>query len=226
MDVFLVPVGNDAYELYSEEIEEPPTDESAEPPRGFFQRLKFRFTEMLAEAERDRRRGVAARADGGFLQRVKRRIMRWVAESIAEQMLLWKLRREPQADFYYPDDLTEDGAVAVRRRQLSRDFDKHRYWLAIDSVLMIAAGLLFWIPGPNVLGYYFAFRVVGHYFSLRGARNGLNAVTWTHHASAPLTELRRALQLDPSVRLQRVEDVAMRLRLDHLATFFQRMATS
>ena len=32
------------------------------------------------------------------------------------------------------------------------------------------SGLLFLVPGPNVIAYYFAFRMVGHYFSLRGAR--------------------------------------------------------
>jgi hypothetical protein len=31
--------------------------------------------------------------------------------------------------------------------------------------------------------------------------------------------------LDPASRLPHVEEVASRLRLDHLATFFQRMAT-
>ena len=75
-----------------------------------------------------------------------------------------------------------------------------------------------------VVGYYFAFRVVGHFFSVRGARNGLRKVVWTSHPSPPLTELRRALTLDPEVRLREVEHVAERLRLDHLATFFQRTA--
>jgi hypothetical protein len=241
MDVFLVPVGRDAYELYCEDVDEP-DDADAEglaedPPEGFFPRLKFRvlrpfrrlklrFTEMLAEAERERRRGAAVSGDGNWAQRAKRRGMRWVAESIAEQRLLWNMRRQVEGRFYYPDDLTEETAVSVMRRQLGRDFDKHRFWLAIDSVLLVLSGLLVLVPGPNVLGYYFAFRVVGHYFSVRGARRGLLTITWVNCPSTPLAELRAALALDPAVRLQQVEDVASRLRLDHLATFFQRTATS
>ena len=66
---------------------------------------------------------------------------------------------------------------------LARDLKKHRRWLAIDSVLMVLFGVvLFAVPGPNIVGYYFAFRVVGHYLSFRGARQGLNAVSWTPRA--------------------------------------------
>lgn len=225
MDVFLVPVGPDAYELYCEHVDEPDAPD-AEASGGIFARLKDRFSQVLLEAERDRRRGAAAPRDGGWLQRLKRRAMRWVAESIAAQRLLWNLRRHEAASLLYPDDMPADAAVLVMRRQLARDFDKHRFWLAIDSLLMVAAGLLFWLPGPNVLGYFFAFRVVGHYFSVRGARRGLKSVTWTPEASPALTELRRALSLDPAGRLRQAEEIASRLRLDHLATFFQRTVVS
>ena len=235
MDVFLVPVGRDAYELYCETPDEP--EEEVEPPRpsgrwgwlnvaAWFRRLKFRFSEMLAEAERERRRGAAVPTDGSWLQRARRRSMRWVAESIAEQRLLWRMRREEAADFFYPDDMAEPAALEVMRRQLTRDFEKHRFWLAIDSLLLVGAGMLFWLPGPNFLGYYFAFRVVGHYFSVRGAKCGLERIRWSNQASGPLTELRQALAMDPDVRLRQVEDVAVRLRLDHLATFYQRMVVS
>ena len=40
-------------------------------------------------------------------------------------------------------------------------------------VLLIVSGVLALVPGPNVLAYYFAFRVVGHWLSMRGARQGL-----------------------------------------------------
>ena len=224
MDVFLVPVGPETYEPYCEDVDEP--EVATEPPQGVFARLKFRFTEMLAEAERERRQGHASAPEGGAVQRSKRRVMRWVAESIAEQRLLWNLRRVDSARFHFPDDMTAEAALGILRQHLSRDFEKHRFWLAIDSLLMLASGLLILIPGPNIIGYYFAFRVVGHFFSVRGARNGLVGVQWDFQPSPPLTDLRRALTLDPAVRLQQVEEVASRLRLDHLATFFQRTATS
>jgi hypothetical protein len=221
MDVFLVPVRRDAYELYCEHVDEPEAH-ADEPPDGFFARLRFRFHQMLAEAERERRQESAAVREGGWLVRVKRRMMRWVAETIAEQRLLWNLRGCHAAVLHYPDDLDDASAEQLMKQQLSRDFEKHRLWLAINSVLMILSGLLILVPGPNIIGYYFAFRVVGHFFSVRGARNGLTRVAWTKVAAAPLTELRGALSMDPAGRLRVAESVATMLRLDHLATFFQR----
>jgi hypothetical protein len=235
MEVYLVPVGADAYELYCETPDEPEDEIEPVRPAGrwwwlnaryWFHRLKYRFHITLAEAERERRRGAAVATDGSWWQRLRRRSVRWVAESIAEQRLLWNLRRETAAEFLHPDDMPEEAAVATLRRQLTRDFEKHRLWLAIDSILLVGAAALFWLPGPNFLGYFFAFRVVGHYFSVRGARSGLDRVQWHCGASGPLTELRAALGLDPAVRLRQVEDVAVRLQLDHLATFYQRMVAS
>jgi hypothetical protein len=150
--------------------------------------------------------------------------MRWVAESIAEQRLLWHLRRQASATFFYPNDLDEARAVAIRTKRILADFDKHRFWLAIDSLGFIASGLLMLVPGPNILAYYFAFRLVGHYLSLRGARQGLRFVEWRNVPSAPLAALRHAVHLEPDQREQRVNDVATELRLEHLAKFFERTA--
>jgi hypothetical protein len=235
MDVFLVPTGENEYELYTEEPDEIPAP-PPEVPGGFFRfftprgivglflRLKFRFTDMLAEAERDRRRGHAERSEeGGWASRLTRKVMRKVAESIAEQRLLWNLRGADDACFFYPSDVDEEVAVGELRRQLNRDFEKHRFWLAIDSLLLVASGALVLLPGPNILGYYFAFRVVGHFFSVRGAKRGLGGVTWTNKPSDPLANLRGLGALDPMERLEHVERVASALSLDHLPSFFQRV---
>src|SRR5688572_16934488 len=238
MDVFLVPTAENDYELYTEEVEDEEDVEVKEPEApasgffarlkqritGFFSRMKLRFTQMLAEAERERLRGHAENIEeGGWVSRITRKVMRWVAESIAEQRLLWNLRRTESATFYYPSDIPEADAVAELQRQLNRDFEKHRFWLAIDSVLLVVSGLLVLVPGPNILGYYFAFRVVGHFFSVRGARRGLNGVVWAHEAREPLARLRGVGAMDPVAGLEQVEAIASELRLDHLPSFFQRV---
>jgi hypothetical protein len=230
MDVYLVPVGADRHELYCEvpdEIDEPDADVSAsrDAKPGFFRRLRLRFREMLAEAERERRQARATTTvEGGWLTRIKTRTMRWVAESIAEQRLLWHLRSQTEACLFYPDDLDEARAMAALRAQLGKDFEKHRFWLVIDSLLFIVSGLLALVPGPNFLAYYFAFRLVGHYLSMRGARNGLKDVVWRTEKSDALSDLRRAINLAPDARDRRVHEVATRLRLEHLPSFFERTA--
>ena len=226
MDVFLVPVGPERYEPYCEVPDEPDAD-VAEPPAGFFRRLVHRFKEMIADAERERRHGGPVVRPASWLGRIRARTLRWVAETIAEQKLLWHLRKQESACVHYPDDLSEPEAAAIMRFHLARDFKKHRRWLAIDSVLMLVFGVaLFAVPGPNIVGYYFAFRVVAHYLSFRGASQGLDSVAWTHEPSAPLTELRGLLAVDPNVREPRVHAVQATLRLEHLVSFFERSAVS
>lgn len=246
MDVYLVPVGPDRHELYCEVPDEPEADagdvadaaHDHEPPGivrrviawpgGVFRRLRARFREMLAEAERERRLGRTGEAlgqdDQGWFGRVQTRTMRWVAESIAEQRLLWHLRRQSDACLFFPDDIGEERASNVLRAQLKADFEKHRFWLTIDGLGFVASGLLFFVPGPNAVAYYFAFRLVGHYLSMRGARQGLSVVRWRTEGSAPLAELRRAIALEPAAREERVHEVAVRLNLEHLASFFARTA--
>ena len=219
-------------EVPDEPVMDDPT-ESSEPVQGLFRRvrewfrfrrLRARFREMLAEAERERRQARPVTVEGGWLARVRKRSMRWVAESIAEQRLLWHLRRQTEACLVYPDDLSESAATETMRASLKRDYDKHRFWLAIDGVLFVASGLLALVPGPNMLAYYFAFRVVGHYFSFRGARQGLSGLEWKTEKSEALSELRRAIGLAPDARERRVHELAHRLRLEHLAAFFERTA--
>lgn len=227
MDVFLVPVAPDRYELYCEEPDEPEPEAPEGAPRpGFFRRLTLRFREQLAEAERARRHGPQpGDTHPSFLARVKARTLRWVAESIAEQRLLWQLRGKEGALLVYPDDVTEAQARQLLKRSLQRDWERHRFWLVIDSLGAAGSAALILLPGPNFIGYYFVFRIVGHFFSLRGARQGLVRVTWTTEASAPLSLLRTMINEEPDARADRVRDVATTLKLEHLASFFQRTAT-
>ena len=226
MDVFLVPVASERYELYCEEPDEPePGDGDAGARRGVIRRLIHYFREMLAEAEHERRRAPDPAAPRKSLAgRVKARVMRWVAESIAEQRLLWQLRRRAAATLVHPDDLSEHQAQQLLRRSLQRDWERHRFWLILDLLGAAGSALFILLPGPNVLGYYFVFRIVGHYFSLRGARQGLVIITWTHTPSPALTTLRGVVGDPPESRETVVREVATTLRLEHLTSFFQRAA--
>lgn len=228
MDVFLVPVGADRYELYCEEPDEPDDIDGAEPP-GFFRRTWHRIRQQLAEAERARDREAPPHphdgAPAGFLARVKARTLRWAAEWIAEQRLLWQLRSRDAVCLVYPDDIAEPQARELLKRSLQRDWERHRFWLAIDGLGLIASGALVLVPGPNVLGYYFVVRTVGHYLSLRGARQGLTGVTWSVRPNTDLASLRTIVDQAPDDRDDRVREIAGRLNLERLARFFQRSAT-
>ena len=225
MKVFLVPVAADRYELYCEDHGEQAVV-AAEAPSGFVRRATHRFREQIAEAEREGRR---APPDEGkptsFAARAKRRVLRWIAEAIAEQRLLWYLRRQTDVRLIHPDDLTDAQARQLLRRTLTRDSERHRFWLVVDAIGGAASLLLVLIPGPNVIGYYFLFRIFGHYLSLRGAQQGLSKIAWTLEPNGALTTLRSVAGHAAAARAEVVGEVASSLQLEHLAKFFDRCAT-
>ena len=99
-----------------------------------------------------------------------------------------------------------------------------------DAALIAAHVLLFLlfvpltvIPGPNVPALYFSFRAVAHYFSMRGARQGLQRVEWTPVPSKPLTEVRRTLDMERQERRTRIDTIARELDLERLAGFVDRI---
>ena len=223
MDIFVIPTGPDRYELYCEAaVEEPP--QPAQGSKGVVGRIRYQFAVMLHQAEERRRSGSHTPRPSSRLGQLQEWIMAWVAERIAEQRLLWNLRRETAVTAFYPTDLTFDQANTLIRRTLQRDWERHRLWLAVDSVLALGSVALILLPGPNIIGYYFAFRVMGHWLSIRGAVQGLKCVTWTGQPCEPLSKLREAAALNGEARNQQVHAIGEQLRLQHLSTFFERVA--
>jgi hypothetical protein len=80
------------------------------------------------------------------------------------------------------------------------------------------------VPGPNVIGYYFVFRVVGHFLSWRGARQGLARIVWRASVEPALTALGALADLPRDAREERVASLAAGLHLPKLAAFFDRVA--
>jgi hypothetical protein len=225
MEVYFVPVAPDRYELYCEPDESGDVVPDA-PPKGRLAKLYANFKEALARVEEERLSGDKRQSDGppSWTERMKDRMLGWIAERVAEQRLLWRLRNETALMLHYPDDMTADHASARARAELQREADRHLKWMVIDGVLFVASGAFFLIPGPNIIAYYFGFRLVGHYLSRRGARHALMEIQWQTCASPQLSRLRRVLVLAPHERDREVHEVASALKLPHLAKFFERIS--
>jgi hypothetical protein len=227
MDVFVIPVGPDRYELYCEQpfARDTPVD----PPTGIIGRMRRRIEDWLRKAEQWDASAMAG-TTRGRVARFHDQVMAWVAERVAEQRLLWNLRRETSVTAAHPDDLTSDQVQTIIRRTLRQDLDRHQYWVWVDGVLFlvtfIALGPLFLlIPGiANLPALYFGFRTVGHWYSRGGARHGLSGVRWVPQPCAALTELRHVSGGPAADREAHVEDIAARLHLHRFTPFYDRIS--
>jgi hypothetical protein len=229
MDVFVIPVGRDRYELYCETSTDSDALESA-PAAGPLGKLRHRFIAMLraADERQNRRRGARSAGEGtgspGWLLKTLRdRILGWVGRRISEQRLLWNLRRQTLVVAVHPQDMTFQQVLALVRHTLQREYERHRLWFVVHAFGLVVSGPFALVPGPNLLAYYFAFGVVGHWLSMRGATQGVHRVSWSSRPCPPLAELRDVTMLEPPARDAKILDVAARLRLPHLANVFARV---
>ena len=230
MDVFVIPMGPDRYELYCEASTDGDLIESV-PPTGLLGKLRYRFGAMLRAVDEEQQHGGDGHAasDGapptsGLPTGLKSRILRAVARRIADQRLLWSLRRQTAVVAAHPPDMTFEQVLTLIHRMLRRDFERHRVRFVVYLVGLVVSGLLAPFPGPNALAYYFAFRVVGHWLSMRGASQGLSRISWSGRPCQALTDLRDVATLEPPARDARISEVAGRLNLSHLTSLFRRAA--
>ena len=227
MDVFLVPVGDQRYALYCEAVE---VSDTAATAQGVRQRLKGWFHRLIATAVEERRYhdrppGVvpaAPQEQRPFGSRIRSRLLRWIADAVAQQHVLWHLRKESEAVLVHPDDLPSEEAIRRVRALLQKDAERYGAWLLVDALLLVVSGLFAIVPGPNLIAYFFLFRAIGHSSAWRGARQGVRTVAWDGRANRPLAELRHAVGLSPVERWERASAVAGSLQLEHLAAFFER----
>jgi hypothetical protein len=222
--VYLVPLGCGRFDLYAEPAPDAGSDTNADERAGFWQRQARRFHQGWRDASHA---AYAARgADRGVLARTRDWLVRRIADSIAEQQTLWSLRDRTAASFVYPADLSETAAAGVRDRVLAEARRRHRFWLLINLAAAALTLALVLLPGPNLVGYYFAFRVIGHFLSWRGARQALRRLSWRPRAEPKLTELGRLAGRPCDERAAQVSEIAAQLGLPRLHRFFDRAAAA
>lgn len=232
MDVFVIPTGRDRYELYSE-VSSDAEFEDEGAGAGMVSRIRRYFVVTLRNVEdrQQRRAGAPAAGEGvgvespvGFLESVRDRILGWAGRRVAEERLLWSLRRQTSVVAVHPEDVPFEEVLPIVHRVLRRDADRHRVWCVVHLLGFVASGPIAVVPGPNLIAYFFAFRMVGHWLSLRGAMQGLRRVSWAGRPCSALTDLRDVSTLASPDRDARILDVAARLQLSQLTRLFKHVA--
>ncbi len=200
MTVYLLSIGRERFELYSEPPEEPgaPPGSDAGRLRQWAHVANAQWHELVDAARRGHGVGRVARWRDALVRRLAALLHPALLDQIAARAAL-------------------DRALAVARRH-------HRTWLLVDGPLFIVSAVLAPVPGPNVVAYYLGFRAVGHWLSWRGARHASAAVEWTLAPDTTLDELASLIDVPRAVRASRVHAIAARLNLHRLAAFFERVA--
>jgi hypothetical protein len=135
------------------------------------------------------------------------------------------LRHPSAVTLAFPSDIDAERALSIARARLRRDRDHHRVWMVADGLATAVFGpLFFFVPGPNLVSWYFAAKTVGHWLAYQGARRGVDEVRWSARPSDALAAVRHALDRPPAERHDRLSELAAELRLDHPGVFVQRAA--
>jgi hypothetical protein len=218
MIVYLVPAGRERFELYSEAHEE--GVDGTPRPTGVLRRWVHAARAQWQELVESSRRG----AGSGMFAHWRNRIVSRLAETVAEQRTLWALTNRNRATVRFASTLEAETARTILFAAVARARRHHARWLIVDGVLLTISALLALVPGPNLLAYYLAFRVIGHAQSWRGARQAMSRVSWTFEPDPALTELGQLVDMPREARASRVAAIASRLNLQRLSAFFDRVA--
>lgn len=219
MRVHLLPLGRGRFELYAE-----PVETASDPPAHDAGWLRH----ALHSAGEQWRHLV----DTARLDQATTRFARWrdavvcnLANSIEEQRTMWTLRSAPDVEMWFPANLSEATARGTLMSHLATARRFHGIRFGVYLMLFVASGILFFVPGPNIVAYYLGFQAFGHLQSWLGARRGSSTVRWSLTPSADLAELSTLAERPRSARSADLAAIAERLGLPRLPAFFERAAS-
>jgi hypothetical protein len=110
------------------------------------------------------------RSEGGLGLKL-RRAWNWLHRFTGpDEAFLRSLRNQDHIELYYPSTVDPQFVLESWRRYLSAKGRKHTVWLIVDTVISPVTLLLTPIPGPNLLGYWIAYRAFCHLLAIFGVR--------------------------------------------------------
>jgi hypothetical protein len=80
---------------------------------------------------------------------------------------LWSARK---VELHHPADKTTEEVIAIWADYLKKQWRRHLIWLVVNGVIAPFSFLLFVLPGPNLIGYWFFYRAIHHLLVVWGIR--------------------------------------------------------
>ena len=196
MKIYLLQIDRERFFFYSDESEsshdESEGDDPGSPPRqGLCGWLHERYARFKSAWHH---------ADSGAMLWLHR-CWDWL-HSLArpDEAMLARLRSARRIDLFYPATRTRSDVSAAWRDYLNQQWKRHLLWLSINGVIAPFSMLFAVLPGPNLIGYWFAYRAIHHLLVIWGIRRvWRGTITTTLH---PMADLDRPLEPDGEGKLR------------------------
>jgi Mitochondrial K+-H+ exchange-related len=92
-----------------------------------------------------------------------RRVWDWLHKLVRpDEAMLARLWSARGIKLHHPAARSEVDVSAHWRDYLNRQRRRHLFWLVINAIIAPPSVLLAFLPGPNVIGFWFAYRTVHH----------------------------------------------------------------
>lgn len=218
MKFYLLRLDDERCIFYSEEADAGGAKDNRESPdsavtnsdgvRAYVERKYKSLHLTLTEAET----GVGLRM---------RRLWEWLHERTSpDESALRRLRHAAHITICYPSSVDEETARALWMNYLASRQRRHLWWLSINALVApLTLLLLMPIPGPNVVGYWFAYRAVCHALARMGVRH---AKTNEHATNFVAND---ALDSFVGVDEEQRARLGLTLGLKHLAPFVKHIVS-
>lgn len=211
MEIYLLKLDGGRTAFYTEARDISDSADAKAEPRGWIERKRLAWRENL--------RGEESNGDSRFISGRVRRVWSWLQRhTFADEPLLRRLSRVESITLHHPAAMTAKDARRAWRDYLKRREARHFGRLILNSLIAPTTLLLAPLPGPNVIGYWFAYRAVCHWLALRGARRALKL---ERRKLSPRAS--EALNETVSASSESVKNIAVRHDLAELEQFVSRL---
>lgn len=205
MKIYLFSIDPQRHVFYAEPVERD-ASEAVTPTgmRGWFETKRRKVQDALENSESSVGRRV-------------RQAWHWLQQRTSpHETLLMNLRHAEKFELFHPSYMSETEARRAWRAHLKRQRARQVTWASVDAVLAVVSISLMWLPGPNILGWWFFYRAICHMLALVGARRGLDSMT-EYTALSVLDE--------PLAGDEHIAHIAHRYELKNLKPFLERVTS-
>jgi Mitochondrial K+-H+ exchange-related len=213
LKIYFLLIDHSRFFFYSDELEASHDPDDADnaskpPPTGVHGWFRTRYRSFKSAWQN---------ADSGALLWMRRSwdwLHTWAHPDEVMLAQLWSARR---VDLHHPTTRSTDEVRSVWADYLQRQWRRHLVWLIVNGVIAPISVVFAILPGPNLIGYWFAYRAIHHSLVVWGIRRvQRNKIPTELH---PIAALDLPVERDSDGKMSHVALIGAATRLDEHVTW-------